>query len=132
MEENRRELPRASEFKDTMTRGTRISLVIAIIIFSAVLPVVLYILSEKTSFLGSLGEVELNLISGAATLLGIFFLGYNYLKDQFESIRGNALLVLRYIILALLLKFALELIVQAVFFFLNLEITSTENNEANL
>lgn len=132
MEENRRELPRASEFKDTMTRGTRISLVIAIIIFSAVLPVVLYILSEKISFLGSLGEVELNLISGAATLLGIFFLGYNYLKDQFESIRGNALLILRYIILALLLKFALELIVQAVFFFLNLEITSTENNEAIL
>lgn len=131
MRDGRPQLPKASPFKDTMTKRTRISLIISIFLFSVALPILLYFLSAKVS-LSSLGEVELSLLSGAATLLGIFTIGYSYLKEHFESIRGNALLILRYIILAMLLKFALELIVQSIYFFLSIEIASTENNEAIL
>ena len=131
MRDGRPQLPKASPFKDTMAKGTRISLIISIFLFSVALPILLYLLSAKAS-LSSLGEVELSLLSGAVTLLGIFTFGYSYLKEHFESIRGNALLILRYIILAMLLKFALELIVQSIYFFLSIEIASTENNEAIL
>lgn len=131
MHEGKRQLPQASEFIDTMTKRTRIGLVAAISLLSFLFPMLLYYLSTKP-ILSSLTEVELNLISGIATLLGIFTFGYAYLKEQFESIKDNALLILRYIILAMLLKFALELIVQSTYFFLGIEISSTENNEAIL
>lgn len=116
-----------------MTGRIRIRLMSAVVLLYAVLPAGLYLLNSKALFgFESLGEVELNLISGSAALLGIFALGYEYLKGQFESIEGNVLFIIRCVIFAFILKFALDLIVQSVFFLLNLEIESTENNEAIL
>lgn len=129
MMDERENMPKAAPFSDTMTRKTRIRLIVTVFLGSAALPFAFYYFSSK--FMAEpLREIELNLLTGSLTLIGVLLFGYPYLKGQFESIEGNALLILRYIILALLIKFSMEFMLQAVFIVFNIDVASTQNNEA--